>query len=151
MKPAQKGMRKSAKRTTAAGKAFTEEERAAIRDRVEETKAGKEEGEIIVLAKIAELQEPDRTMAKRLHSIIMQSAQGLTPRLWYGMPAYAKDDKVVCFFQPAAKFKTRYSTFGFSDKASLDEGNMWPNAFALKGLTAAEEARIAALVRKAVS
>jgi len=151
MRPTQKGTKRSAKSSTVTSKAFTEEERGAIRDRAEEMKAGKGEGESIVLAKIAEMREPDRTMAKRLHAIIKESAPGLTPRLWYGMPAYAKDDKVVCFFQSGAKFKTRYATFGFSDKANLDEGNMWPNAFALKGLTAAEEARIAALVKKAVS
>jgi len=150
MKPGQKGPPKSAKSTTATRKAFTEEERGAIRDRVQEMKAGKGEGESAVLAKIAEMREPDRTIAKRLHTIIRESAPSLSPRLWYGMPAYAKDDKVVCFFQPAAKFKTGYATFGFSDKANLDEGNMWPNAFALKGLTAAEESRIAALVKKAV-
>ncbi len=145
---------KSAKSTTAnskKSKGFTDEERGAIRDRVQEMKAGKGEGESAVLAKIAEMREPDRTMAKRLHTIIKESAPNLSPRLWYGMPAYAKDDKVVCFFQPAQKFKTRYATLGFSDKANLDEGNMWPAAFALKGLTAAEEARIAALVKKAVS
>jgi len=145
---------KSAKSTTTISrksKGFTEEERGAIRDRVQEMKAGKGEGESVVLAKIAEMREPDRTMAKRLHTIIKESAPALSPRLWYGMPAYAKDDKVVCHFQAAAKFKTRYATFGFSDKANLDEGNMWPAAFALKGLTAAEEARIAALVKKAVS
>ena len=114
-------------------------------------KAGKGEGESAVLAKIAEMREPDRTMAKRLHAIIKDSVPGLSPRLWYGMPAYAKDDKVVCFFQAAAKFKTRYATFGFSDKANLDEGNMWPTGFAVKGLTPAEEAKIAALVKEAVS
>src|SRR3989475_9638584 len=151
MKPVQKGTKKSAKSTSATSKAFTEEERGAIRDRVQEMKAGKEEGESAVLAKIAEMREPDRTMAKRLHAIIRESAPALSPRLWYGMPAYAKDDKVVCFFQSGAKFKTRYATFGFSDKANLDEGNMWPNAFALKELTDAEEARISALVKKAVS
>src|SRR6266568_1534617 len=151
MKPAQKGAQKSAKSSAATHKGFTEEERAAIRDRAEEMKAGKGEGESAVLAKIAEMREPDRTMAKRLHTLIKESAPVLTPRLWYGMPAYAKDDKVVCHFQAAAKFKTRYATFGFSDKANLDEGNMWPSAFALKGLTPAEEARIAALVKKAVS
>ncbi len=151
MKPAQKGTQKSAKSTTATSKGFTEEERGAIRDRVQELKADKGEGESAVLAKIAEMREPDRTMAKRLHAIIRESAPALSPRLWYGMPAYAKDDKVVCHFQAAAKFKTRYATFGFSDKANLDEGAMWPAAFALKGLTAAEEARIAALVKKAVS
>src|SRR2546428_10422321 len=149
MNPAQKGTRKSAKSTTAASKAFTDEERGAIRDRVQEMKAGK--GESAVLAKIAEMREPDRAMGKRPHAIIKESAPALTARLWYGMPAYAKDDKVVCFFQTAQKFKTRFATFGFSDKANLDEGNMWPNAFALKELTGAEEARIAALVKKAVS
>src|SRR5467141_2200601 len=150
MNSAQKGMQKSVKHTAATRKAFTEEERGAIRDRVKEIKAGEGDGESAVLAKIAEMREPDRTMAKRLHAIMRESAPALTPRLWYGMPAYAKDDKVVCFFQSGAKFKTRYATFGFSDKANLDEGNMWPNAFALKGLTAAEEARIVALVKKAV-
>jgi uncharacterized protein YdhG (YjbR/CyaY superfamily) len=153
MKPAPKGIQKSAKSTTATSKnakAFTDEERAAIRDRVEEMKSDKSEGEGIVLAKIAGMREPDRTMAKRLHTIIKESAPVLAPRLWYGMPAYAKDGKVVCFFQDAQKFKTRYSTFGFSDKANLDEGNMWPNAFALKGLTTVEETRVAALVKKAV-
>jgi hypothetical protein len=151
MKPAQKGTQKSAKSTTSTSKAFTEAERGAIRDRAQEMTAGKGEGESAVLAKIAEMREPDRTMAKRLHTIIKESSPGLTPRLWYGMPAYAKDDKVVCFFQAAAKFKTRYATFGFSDKANLDEGNMWPAAYALNELTAGEEARIAALVKKAVS
>jgi len=151
MKPAQKGTKQSAKSTSATSKGFTDEERGAIRDRVQEMKAGKGEGESVVLAKIAEMREPDRTMAKRLHAIIRESAPALTPRLWYGMPAYAKDDKVVCHFQAAAKFKTRYATFGFSDKANLDEGNMWPNAFALKRLTPAEETRISELVKKAVS
>jgi len=150
MRPTQKGTKRSAKSSTVTSKAFTEEERGAIRDRVQEMKAGKGEGESAVLAKIAEMRELDRAMARRLHTIIKESAPGLAPRLWYGMPAYAKDDKVVCFFQSGAKFKTRYATFGFSDKANLDEGDMWPNAFALKGLTAAEEARIAALVKKAV-
>ncbi len=153
MKPAQKGT-KSAKSTTAISKkpqGFTEEERGAIRERVKEMKAGEGDGETVVLAKIAEMREPDRTMAKRIHTIIKETTPALTPRLWYGMPAYSKDGKVVCFFQGAGKFKTRYATFGFSDKANLDDGNMWPNAFALKGLTAAEEARIAALVKKAVS
>ncbi len=153
MKPAQKGT-KSAKSTATTSKksqGFTEEERGAIRDRAQELRADKEEGEGAVLAKIAEMREPDRTMAKRLHAVIKESMPALMPRLWYGMPAYAKDDKVVCFFQPAQKFKTRYATFGFSDKANLDEGSMWPTAFALKGLTATEEARIAALVKKAVS
>src|SRR6266852_9106504 len=134
-------------------KGFTAEERAAMKDRVRELKANENEveGENAVLAKIAAMREPDRAMAKRLHAIIKASAPALAPRLWYGMPAYAKHGKVVCFFQPAQKFKTRYATFGFSDKANLDEGAMWPNAFALKRLTATEEARIAALVKKAVS
>src|SRR5213593_3842010 len=154
MKPAQKGTQKSAKNTTATSKkfkGFTDEEHGAMKDRIQELRADKGDGETAVLAKIAEMREPDRTMAKRLHAIIKESARALSPRLWYGMPAYAKDGKVVCFFQAAAKFKTRYATFGFSDKANLDEGNMWPAAYALKGLTAAEEARIAALVKKAVS
>jgi len=152
MKPAQK----SVKSTTAIGKkfkGFTDEERGAMKERFQELKGDKADGESTVLAKIAEMREPDRTMGKRLHSVIMESVPALSPRLWYGMPAYAregKDGKVVCFFQAAQKFKTRYATLGFSDKANLDEGNMWPNAFALKGLTAAEEARIAALVKKAV-
>jgi len=153
MKATQKGTQKSAKSTTAISKkskGFTDEERGAIRERVQELKADNRDGESAVLAKIAEMPEPDRTMGKRLHAIIKESAPVLSSRLWYGMPAYAKDGKVVCFFQPAQKFKTRYATFGFSDKANLDEGGMWPNAFALKGLTAFEEARIAALVKKAV-
>ena len=140
-------------------KAFTAEERAAMRERAQELKAsarrgpraGKADEESEVLAKIAEMPEPDRAMAERLHAIIKASAPALSPRTWYGMPAYAKDGKVVCFFQSAQKFKTRYATFGFSDKANLDEGAMWPTAFALKELTAAEEARIGALVKKAVS
>ncbi len=154
MKPAQKGPQKSVKSTTAVSKkvkGFTDEERGAIRDRVQEMSADKADGESAVLAKIAEMREPDRTMAKRLHTIIKESSPALSPRLWYGMPAYAKDGKVVCFFQTAQKFKTRYATFGFSDKANLDEGLTWPTAFALKGLTASEETRIAALVKKAVS
>ena len=156
MKPAQKGTQKSAKSITATSKkfkGFTDEEHGAMRDRVQELRAGKGDGEGAVLAKIAEMREPDRTMAKRLHAIIKETAPALSPRLWYGMPAYAKagkDGKVVCFFQAAQKFKTRYATLGFSDKANLDEGAMWPNAYALKELTAAEEARIAALVKKAV-
>jgi len=142
------------KSATAIGKkfkGFTDEERAAMKDRVQELKADKANGESAVLAKIAEMREPDRAMAKRLHAIIKASAPALSPKLWYGMPAYAKDDKVVCFFQSAQKFKTRYATFGFSDKANLDDGAMWPAAFALKELTAAEEARIGTLVKKAVS
>ncbi len=152
MKPAQKGTLKSVKSTAAISsksKGFTDEERGAIRDRVQELRADKANGEGAVLAKIAGMPEPDRTMGKRLHAIIKESVPALSPRLWYGMPAYAKDGKVVCFFQAAQKFKTRYATFGFSDKANLDEGAMWPAAFALKGLTAAEESRIAALVKKA--
>ena len=125
-----------------------------MRDRAREMKAearsGKEGEESAVLEKIASMSTPDRTMAERLHSIIRTSAPGLAPRLWYGMPAYAKDGKVVCFFQGAQKFKTRYATLGFSDKAALDEGQMWPTAFALRSLTAADEARIAALVKRAV-
>ena len=153
MKPAQKGTQKSAKNTTATSKkfkGFTDEEHGAMRDRVQELRADKGDGESAVLAKIAEMPEPDRAMGKRLHAVVKASAPALAPRLWYGMPAYAKDGKVVCFFQSAQKFKTRYATFGFSDKANLDEGAMWPTAFALKGLTAAEEERIAALVKKAV-
>jgi uncharacterized protein YdhG (YjbR/CyaY superfamily) len=132
-------------------KEFTAEERAAMKERVQELKAGTADGESAVLAKIAAMPEPDRAMARRLHAIIKASAPALSPKLWYGMPAYAKDDKVVCFFQGAQKFKTRYATLGFSDKANLDEGHLWPTAFALQELTAAEEARIGALVKKAVS
>jgi uncharacterized protein YdhG (YjbR/CyaY superfamily) len=138
---------------------FTDEERAAMKERAQELKtaasrgarAKKADGESEVLAKIAEMPEPDRTMARRLHEIVQASAPALSPRTWYGMPAYARDGKVVCFYQSAQKFKTRYATFGFSDTANLDEGAMWPVAFALKELTAAEEARIGALVKKAVS
>src|SRR5438105_11430749 len=159
-KPAKKATQQSAKRTTGkASKGFTDEERAAMRERGQELKAaarrgpraGKADGESAVLAKIAEMPEPDRAMGERLHAVIKASAPALSPRLWYGMPAYAKDGKVVCFFQSAHKFNTRYATFGFSDKAKLDEGAMWPTAFALTELTAADEARIGALVKKAVS
>ena len=154
--------RKSANSITATGKkskGFTDEERAAMKERAQELKAearrgsraGKAGGESEVLAKIAEMPEPDRAMAKRLHTIIKASAPALSPKTWYGMPAYAKDGKVVCYFQSAQKFKSRYATFGFSDEANLDEGAMWPTSFALKELTAAEEARIGALVKKAVS
>ena len=126
-----------------------------MRERAQEVKAtaraGKEDGESAVLAKIAAMPAPDRTMGERLHAIIKASAPGLSPKLWYGMPAYARDGNVVCFFQGAQKFKTRYSTLGFSDKANLDEGSMWPTSFALKEMTAADEARIGALVKKAVS
>jgi hypothetical protein len=135
----------------AKSKGLTKEEIAAMKETLEERNSGKAEGESAVLAKIAAMPELDRLMAKRLHALIMKSAPALTPRTWYGMPAYSKDDKVICFFQNASKFKARYSTLGFSDKANLDEGVMWPTAFALKGLTAAEEARIGALVKKAVS
>ena len=157
-KPAKKGTQRSAKRTTGkASEGFTAEERAAMRERAQELKArrgpraGKTDGESDVLAKIAEMPERDRAMAERLHAIVKASAPALSPRTWYGMPAYAKDGKVVCFFQSAQKFKTRYATFGFSDAANLDKGALWPVAFALKELTAAEEAKIAALVKKAVS
>src|SRR5205809_7922246 len=147
--------RKSAKRTTAIGKqskGFTAEERAAMKERVRELKADKADGESALLAKIAAMREPDRALARRLHAIIRASAPALSPTTWYGMPAYAKDGKVVCFFQAAQKFKTRYATFGFSDRANLDEGAMWPNAYALTTkLTAADEARIGELVKKAVS
>ena len=136
---------------------FTDEERAAMKERARELKAEarankkKAEGESDVLAKIAEMQEPDRAMAERLHEIVKASAPALLPKTWYGMPAYAKGGKVVCFFQSAQKFNSRYATLGFSDEAKLDEGAMWPTSFALKELTAAEEARIVALVKKAVS
>ena len=155
-----KATQKSAKSTTAINKkfkGFTDEERVAMKERAQELKAearankNKAEGESDVLAKIAEMPEPERTMAKRLHAIIQASAPALSPKTWYGMPAYAKDGKVVCFFTSAEKFNTRYATFGFNDTANLDEGAMWPTSFALKELTAAEEARISALVKKAVS
>ena len=138
-------------------KGFTDEEKAAMKNRAQELKAearankDKAEGESAALAAIAAMQEPDRAMAKRLHAIIKASAPALSPKTWYGMPAYAKDGKVVCFFQSAQKFKTRYATFGFSDAANLDEGALWPVAFALKELTTTEEARIVALVKKAVN
>ncbi len=151
--------RQSGKSTTASSKTakgFTDEERAAMKERARELKAAARraanaDGESDVLAKIAEMPQPDRAMAERLHAIIKASAPALSPKTWYGMPAYAKDGNVVCFFQSSQKFKTRYATLGFSDKANLDEGAMWPTAFALKELTAAEEARIGALVKKAVS
>jgi uncharacterized protein YdhG (YjbR/CyaY superfamily) len=157
---AKKATQKSAKSTTATNKkskGFTAEERAAMKERVRELKAearrkkSREDGERDVLAKIAEMPKADRAMAKRLHAIIKASAPALSPKTWYGMPAYAKDDKVVCFFQSAQKFKSRYATLGFSDEANLDRGAMWPTAFALKELTAAEEAKIGTLVKKAVS
>ncbi len=135
------------------GKGFTEEERAAMRERVQELKAaaGKAEGEKAVLAKIAAMPAADRALGERLHAIIKASAPSLTPKTWYGMPAYAQDDEVVCYFRDTKKFKERYMTFFFNDAAKLDEGRMWPVAFALTGLTAADEARIAALIKKAVS
>jgi len=147
---------KSAKSTTASdtkSKGFTAEERAAMKERAQELKAEarKSDGEADVVAKIAEMKEPDRAMAKRIHELVKASAPALSPKTWYGMPAYAKDGKVVCYFQSGQKFKTRYATFGFSDTANLDEGALWPVAFALKELTATEEARIVALVKKAVS
>ena len=130
---------------------FTAEERAAMKERAKEQKAaaGKADGESDLLAKIAEMTEPDRSMAERLHAIVKASAPALSSRTWYGMPAYAKDGKVVCFFQAASKFNVRYATFGFQPDANLDDGTMWPTAFALTELTAAEEARIGALVKKA--
>ena len=152
---------KSAKRSPARDQpfeGFTAEERAAMKERARELKAearrsaDREAGERAVLAKIAELPEPDRSMAERIHAIVKTSAPGLSPKTWYGMPAYAdKDDKVVCYFTPASKFNSRYATLGFNDAANLDEGAMWPVSFALKELTPAEEARIAALVKKAAS
>jgi uncharacterized protein YdhG (YjbR/CyaY superfamily) len=157
-----KDTQKSAKSTSATAKTyegFTDEERAAMKARAQELKTGarrgaraaKADGESDVLAKIAEMSEPDRAMAERLHAVITASAPTLSPKLWYGMPAYAKDGKVVCFFQSAQKFKSRYATFGFSDEANLDDGAMWPTAFALTELTDDDEARIAALVKKAVT
>src|SRR5918996_894097 len=149
---AKKATQKSTKRTTASGKkskGFTKEERAAMKERAQELKA--EASESDVLAKIAEMPAPDRAIGKRLHAIIKAGAPSLSPKLWYGMPAYTKDGKVVCFFQSADKFKSRYATFGFTDEANLDNGIMWPTSFALKELTATEEKKIAALVKKAVS
>ena len=157
---AKKATQKSEESTTATGEAytgFTDEERAAMKERAKELKAsarrgsGKADGESEVLAKLAEMPQPDRDMGERLHAIIKASAPGLSPRLWYGMPAYTKDGKVLCHFQSAAKFKTRYATFSFSDEANLDDGDLWPVSFALKELTAAGEAKIGALLKKAVS
>ena len=148
---------RSATATNKKSKGFTDEERAAMKARAQELKAearankNKAEGETDVLATISAMPEPDRTMARRLHEIIKASAPALSPKTWYGMPAYARDGQVVCFFQSAQKFKTRYASFGFSDAANLDEGALWPVAFALSELTAAVEARIVALVKKAVS
>jgi uncharacterized protein YdhG (YjbR/CyaY superfamily) len=158
-KSAKKATQRSTKRTTATNKkskGFTDEERGAMKERAQELKAAragkkKADWESDVLEKIAEMQPPDRAMAERLHAIIRASAPALSPKTWYGMPAYAKDGKVVCFFQSAEKFKARYATFGFNDAANLDDGAMWPVAFALKELTATEETRIVALVKKAVS
>ena len=157
---APKGTRRSARSTNgeASGK-FTDEERAAAKERAKELRtaarrggrASEADGERDVLEKISEMQEPDRAMAERIHAIVKANAPGLTPRTWYGMPAYAKDGNVVCFFQPALKFKARYATLGFNDKAHLDDGNIWPVAYAVEELTAADEATIAALVKKAVS
>jgi uncharacterized protein YdhG (YjbR/CyaY superfamily) len=147
----------SAKKSTQKPEGFTAEERAAMKERAKELKAeerankNRVAGESDLLAKIAEMQEPDRAMAERLHEIVKASAPELSPKTWYGMPAYAKDGKVLCFFQSAKKFNSRYATLGFSDKANLDEGAMWPTSFALKELTAAEEAKISALVKRAVS
>jgi len=159
---AKKATQKSAKSTTASGKkskGFTAEERAAMKERAQELKADQDlkaearraDGEKTLLAKIAEMPEPDRVLAERIHGIVKESAPDLSPKTWYGMPAYAKDGKVVCYFQSADKFKSRYATLGFNDTANLDEGAMWPTSFALTKLTAAEEARMRALVKKAVS
>jgi uncharacterized protein YdhG (YjbR/CyaY superfamily) len=142
---------KKAKRAASRSKGFTAEERAAMRERARELKAGKGDGESEVLAKIAELPEADRAMAERVHAIVKANAPALSPRTWYGMPAYAKGGNVVCFFQPAQKFKARYATFGFNDRANLDDGTIWPVAFALAEWNADVEARIGELVRKAVS
>jgi len=159
-KPATKRTQRPAKATAATpSKGFTDEERAAMKERARELKAdarrragaGNADGETDVLAKIAEMHESDRAMAERLHAIVKAGAPELAPRTWYGMPAYAKDGSVVCYFKPAQKFKTRYATLGFSDKANLDDGAMWPTEYALKKLTRADEARIRALVKQAVS
>jgi uncharacterized protein YdhG (YjbR/CyaY superfamily) len=149
--------KKTTQKSGKKSKGFTDEERAAMKERARELKAearankSRADGESDVLAKIAEMHGPDRAMAKRLHAIVKASAPALSPKTWYGMPAYAKDGKVVCYFQSAQKFNSRYATFGFSDEANIDEGAMWPTSFALKELTAADEARIGALVKKAVS
>jgi len=159
-KPAKKGTQKSTESTIATGKTskgFTDDERAAMKARSQELKAearrkkSKADGEREVLAAIAAMKDPDRAMAKRLHAIIKTSAPDLSPKTWYGMPAYAKEGKVVCFFQSAQKFDARYATFGFSDEANLDAGTMWPTSFALTKLTAANEAKIRTLVKRAVS
>lgn len=154
MKATKNVVPKSSKSASVAGKktrGFSPEERAAMKEYVQELKGGKVDGESTVLAKLAALPQPDRAIGERLHALIKANAPGLSPRTWYGMPAYAKDGSVVCFFQSAQKFKTRYATLGFSDKAKLDDGHMWATTFALKDLTPAEEARVIALIRKAVS
>ncbi len=152
--------KKPVKRTTERGdgsSGFTDEEKSAMQERARELKAesrrssAKADGESALLAKIAEMPAPDRALAERVHALVTASAPGLSPKTWYGMPAYAKDGKVLCFFQAADKFKARFATFGFSDEANLDEGTMWPTSFALKEMTAANEARITALVKKAAS
>jgi uncharacterized protein YdhG (YjbR/CyaY superfamily) len=145
--------KKPARKRTQEGKGFTAEERAAMKERARELKAEAEkaDGESALLAKIAEMQGPDRTLAERLHAVVTVAAPALSPKTWYGMPAYAKDGKILCYFQSAGKFKSRYATFGFSDEANLDDGAMWPTSFALKELTAADEARIVELVKRAVS
>ena len=149
-KSAKKGAQQSAKGNTASEE-WTDEERAAMKERSRELKAGKADGESAVLSKIAEMPEPDRSMAERIHAIVTATAPDLSPKTWYGMPAWAKGGKVVCYFTPASKFKERYATLGFNAEANLDEGAMWPTSFALTELTAADEARIAELVKKAVS
>ena len=154
-KPTKKSTQRSAKRTAATSnksKGFTAEERAAMRERAKELKAeaAKADGEKALLEKVAEMKGTDKAMAKRLHAIITAAAPGLSPKTWYGMPAYAKDDKIVCFFKSAEKFKSRYATFGFEEAANLDDGAMWPTSWALEELTAADEKRITALVKKAV-
>jgi uncharacterized protein YdhG (YjbR/CyaY superfamily) len=146
--------KKSAKNSTSTGKAskgFTDEERGAMQDRVRELKADAEDGEGVVLAKLASMPAPDRALGERLHAIIMASAPNLTPKTWYGMPAYARDGKTICFFKPASKFKVRYATLGFNDAAKLDDGHVWPVEYAITELTAADEAKIAALVKQAAS
>ncbi len=151
-KTAMKSTRTTAKRTSASSKGFTAAERAAMKERAKELKAeaAKADGEKALLEKVAEMKGTDKAIAKRLHAIITAAAPGLTPKTWYGMPAYAKDGKIVCFFQSAAKFDSRYATFGFSDEAAIDQGAMWPTSWALKELNASEEKKIVALVKKAV-
>lgn len=141
----------SSRTPTKKSRGFSDEEKAAMREAVRERSTGAGEGEAAVLEKIAKMKEPDRSKAKRVHEIVRAAAPGLTPRTWYGMPAYSKEDKVICWFQDAAKFKARYAILGFSDKAKLDEGRMWPVTYAITELTPAEEAKITALLKKAVS